>query len=252
MGWVFTRLGRFIDGGCFGLKGQAESGKQFLPVARSRTQDKWTKRGGVGGVFGHVRIVSAFFYTAGMTASSPPPKSIWNPARLDVPAFAKAGQVLGGAVEIGALERLKAELMPEEGAPLAIDWQMSGEFRPDSRGEAVPWLHLEAKTLVPLPCQRCLGPVATELEVDRWFRFVADEATAELEDEDCEEDVLALEPRPDVLALLEDELLMSMPLVPMHQECPTAVPMQAGALAADEEAMPQRENPFAQLARLKR
>ena len=67
------------------------------------------------------------------------------------------------------------------------------------------------------------------LEVDRWFRFVADEATAELEDDDSEEDVLALEPRPDIAQLVEDELLMAMPLVPMHETCPVAVPMQAGS-----------------------
>ncbi|AOW14256.1 hypothetical protein LPB72_04200 [Hydrogenophaga crassostreae] len=187
-----------------------------------------------------------------MNAPSPSPKSIWNPARLDVRAFAKAGQVLEGPAEMGAFERLQAELMPGDATPLFIDWQLSGELREDSSGEAVPWLHLEARAEVPLPCQRCLGPVATELEVDRWFRFVADEATAELEDEDCEEDVLALEPRPDVLALLEDELLMSMPLVPMHLECPIAVPMHAGELAVDEDGKPERDNPFAQLARLKR
>jgi uncharacterized protein len=186
-----------------------------------------------------------------MNASSSP-KLNWNPARLDVRAFAKAGQVLEGPSEIALFERLQAELMSEEDTPLLVDWQLHGEFRSDARGESVPWLHLEAKAEVPLPCQRCLRPVSISLDVDRWFRFVADEVAAEAEDEDSEEDVLALEPRPDVLALLEDELLMALPLVPMHGECPVAVQMQSGELGVDDVAVEPRENPFAQLARLKK
>ncbi len=85
--------------------------------------------------------------------------------------------------------------------PPPVRWQCRGEMRPDARGKSVPWLHLQAEAAVSLTCQRCLGPVSENLEVDRWFRFVADEATAEPEDEDSEEDVLALEPRPDMLAL---------------------------------------------------
>ena len=180
------------------------------------------------------------------------PKSVWNPARLDVRAFAKAGQTLEGPSEVSLFERLNAELMVEIVEPLFVEWQLRGELRLAPSGEAVPWLHLDAKAKVPLPCQRCLGPVVAELQADRWFRFVADEATAEREDDDSEEDVLALEPRPDVLALLEDELLMSLPLVPMHSECPIALPMQTGELDGDDDDAPPRESPFAQLARLKR
>ena len=89
--------------------------------------------------------------------------------------------------------------------------------------------------------------------MDRWFRFVANEAAAEAEDDDCEEDLLALEPRPNLHELLEDELLMELPLVPMHEVCPVLVVMQAadpGVGHADDE--PQRRPPFAELARLKK
>jgi uncharacterized protein len=136
--------------------------------------------------------------------------------------------------------------------PTLVEWQLRGEIRADARGEAVPWLHMVASTGLPLSCQRCLGPVETLLEVDRWYRFVADEATAELEDEDSEEDVLALEPRPNVLELLEDELLMAMPLVPMHAKCPVAVTLQVGDLGPEAGEISSSKNPFAQLSRLKR
>ena len=182
----------------------------------------------------------------------PTSKSAWNPVRLDVRAFAVAGQTLQGSDELARFERLNAEAMSEVSPTSIVKWQCRGEIRSDQRGADVPWLHLSAEVEVPLSCQRCLGPVLEKLVVDRWFRFVADEATAELEDDDSEEDVLALEPRPDLLMLLEDELLMALPLVPMHEECPVAVPMNAGDLESGAEDVAPRENPFAQLAKLKK
>ncbi|MDR7094828.1 uncharacterized metal-binding protein YceD (DUF177 family) [Hydrogenophaga laconesensis] len=122
-----------------------------------------------------------------------------------------------------------------------------------SGGPPDVWLQLEADALVSLTCQRCLAPVATPLVVDRWFRFVADEATAEAQDDGCEEDLLALEPRPNLLDVLEDELLMELPLVPMHEVCPASVlaGLSASADGGDQDAPPPR-NPFAALAKLKK
>ena len=37
-----------------------------------------------------------------------------------------------------------------------------------------------------------------------------------------------MEPQFDLLAVLEDELLMALPLVPMHEQCPTAPVLSAG------------------------
>ena len=177
----------------------------------------------------------------------------WKPSRLDVRAFALAGQSLDVTTELAALERLCAETVANGDAAVPVRWQCHGEMRPDAGGKSVPWLHLKAVASVELTCQRCLGPVSENLEVDRFFRFVADEATAELEDEDSEEDVLALEPRPDILGLVEDELLMALPLVPLHETCPVPVPMQAGELAdVGESGQPVRKNPFEALAQLKK
>lgn len=58
------------------------------------------------------------------------------------------------------------------------------------------------------------------LYVDRSFRFVPDEETAELEDDDSDEDVLALSSEFNLLELIEDELLMEVPVVPRHEVCP--------------------------------
>lgn len=180
----------------------------------------------------------------------------WNPARLDVRAFAQAGASVKADDPMGLFERLTDELHPECLAPdlPPVRWQAHGALRAASEGgEPAVWLHLMAETAAPLTCQRCLGAVETPLQVDRWFRFVADEATAAAEDNDCEEDLLPLEPRPSLYELLEDELLMALPLVPMHDACPVPVAMQSGQVSMEERpAEEERPHPFAALARLKK
>jgi uncharacterized protein len=183
------------------------------------------------------------------------PSATWNPTRLDARRFAESGGDVGGELPVSALERLMVDLCAQEpsAANPVVRWQARGELRPDARGGTpAPWLHLQAGVEVPLTCQRCLGPVQTPLHLDRWFRFVATEAVAEAEDDDCEEDLLALEPRPNLIELLEDELLMALPLVPMHETCPVNLPLASGSATEDSAQAPERPNPFQALAQLKR
>lgn len=186
----------------------------------------------------------------------PTPKPAWNADRLDMRAFAQAAGQMQASEPLTRFERLAAEALADDALPpeAQVHWQAEGDMRPAASGGApAPWLHLKAQATVALTCQRCLGPVQTLLDVDRWFRFVADEATAAAQDDDCEEDLLALEPRPSLHDLLEDELLMELPLVPMHELCPVPVVMQAAdpSVGPSTEAA-ERPNPFAQLARLKK
>lgn len=186
----------------------------------------------------------------------PTPKPVWNSDRLDMRAFAQAAGQLQADEPLARFERLAEEAVANDGLPreAQVHWQAQGEMRPAANGGApAPWLHLEAQATVALTCQRCLGPVQTPLAVDRWFRFVADEATAAAQDDECDEDLLALEPRPNLHELLEDELLMELPLVPMHDECPEPVVMQAADPAVSATPEPtERRNPFAELAKLKK
>jgi uncharacterized protein len=92
--------------------------------------------------------------------------------------------------------------------------------------------------------------VDVPLSVDREFRFVADEATAEALDEGSEEDLLALSREFNLRELIEDELLMDLPVVPRHDECPTQVKL-ASSDEDFEEANAGKPNPFAALAGLR-
>ena len=94
---------------------------------------------------------------------------------------------------------------------------------------------------------RCLQPVALDLEVLRPLRFVADETTAAALDADSDDDVLVASRNLDLHELVEDELLLALPLVPKHERCQRNLPMAVGDVAAEPAP-----NPFAALAALKR
>lgn len=169
--------------------------------------------------------------------------------RLDVRRFAEAGAELAAEAGVGQYARLLAETAGL-GADRPLRWSATGELRNPGHLHPQVWLHLRAHATLPLTCQRCLAPVEVPVAVDRSFRFVADEATAAVEDDQAEEDVLALSRSFDLAELVEDELLMALPVAPRHDTCPEAVPLSAGD-EEFEDALSRRENPFAALARLK-
>ena len=182
------------------------------------------------------------------------PDSVFNPQRLDAWRFAQAGASLQGEQPLSAFKRLAEDLHAPASSDALVRWRASAELR-DGPGGAAPqaWLHLQAQTQVPLTCQRCLAAVLENIDVDRWFRFVADEAAAEALDDDVEEDLLALEPRPSLIELVEDELILSLPLVPLHEQCPQPLPGAGTSEPADQAAAAdsERPHPFAALAKLK-
>lgn len=176
--------------------------------------------------------------------------SAHDPRRLDVAELARQGDEIRGEWPLDVLPRL-AEMnvdVPGEGLP-PVRWVATGEARPVLGGEPEIWLHLQAEADVRLACQRCLGPVRESVAVDRSIRFVRGEAQAAELDADSEDDVLALERWTDLGELIEDELLLALPLVPRHDQCPAPLPLPADDEPAEQ---PERPNPFAVLAQLKK
>jgi uncharacterized protein len=172
----------------------------------------------------------------------------FDPLHLDVEAFARSEAVLEGRWPLSQLERLCASAAPDE--PVHPDdvlaWEIEGELRSARGKDPEIWLRLRAQAEVSMTCQRCLKPVRVPLNVAQSIRFVAGEKAAEALDFECEEDVLALTRSLNTQALLEDELLLTLPLVPRHERCPE--PLIVGESAPLEEDCP---NPFAALAGLK-
>jgi uncharacterized protein len=181
-----------------------------------------------------------------------------DPQRLDVVVFAADGASLEGGWPLAGFARLIDGHPAEAAAPAGeVRWRARGLGRAVAGGAPQVWLELEAQAEVLRCCQRCLQPVAITLQVRRRLRFVDGEAQAAELDADSEDDVLAIERALDLRALVEDELLLALPMVPRHARCsaPAGVmvgdgadwAVQASADVATAEA-DEAAHPFAALA----
>ena len=171
-----------------------------------------------------------------------------DPRALNVRQFCSQQQHLASEWSTLSLSRLGEGLFAEPAPTQRVQWSLQGQLVPSPAGEPELWLHLLAQVSVTLQCQRCLQAMDQPLRVDRRFRFVRTEAEAERLDEVSEDDVLVLSPKIDAMELLEDELILVLPLVPRHEPaCPNPLPLPADELDPEEPA----PNPFAALAALR-
>lgn len=177
-------------------------------------------------------------------------KQEFAPQTVHIAAFAKEGTRQAGSEKLAHFHRLMEETAGL-GGETRVEYAVQGHVQSDAAGMDEPWIALTASTTLLLTCQRCLGPVDVPIEFSRQFRFVANEELAAVEDEESEEDVLVLSKSFNLLELIEDELLMSMPPAPKHSVCPKPVKLQA----ADPDFVDEPEekaNPFAVLQQLKK
>ena len=119
---------------------------------------------------------------------------------------------------VGDFERLAQEFVNPEAV---LHYRVCGGQ--DARGR--PRLHCTVKAEVEMECQRCLKPVNVTVESDRQIYLAASDAEAErletaLADEDIE--VLVTGQTLDLAGVVEDEVLLSLPIVPMHDTCEMA------------------------------
>lgn len=153
----------------------------------------------------------------------------------DAFVFARESRVLEGTLAISELERLHDLLAEVSGS---VSFRLRG-FKGE-RGELL--LHLEVTGLLPLACQRCLEAIPFDIDVDSLLEIVpegADMSQDELEDDT--RDFLPLAGELIVAALVEDEILLALPVAPRHEKCGLPGAADAG----------ERINPFAALAGLK-
>ena len=120
---------------------------------------------------------------------------------------------------VGDFERLAQEVVDPQAK---LQFRVCGQL--DLRGR--PQLHCALSGNVQLLCQRCLRPVDVTVSSDRLLYLAGSEAEAErleatLAEEDIE--VLVVDGALDLAGLVEDEVLLTLPLVPMHGDCATPV-----------------------------
>lgn len=154
---------------------------------------------------------------------------------VDVFELARTGAVAQGEVALASMERLRTSLREASGS---IAYRFTGRI--DSLGRPAAVLHLRGE--LPSTCDRCGQAVAVPLDHRAAFHFVRD--IDELNnlpvtpDEDPEPLVGSIQFN--LPGLVEDEVILCVPLSPRHDKCP-------GQEAGDPVAATSRANPFAVL-----
>ncbi len=143
-------------------------------------------------------------------------------SRFDAFRLSASGGSIEGRLDLSAMPRLADQLAPGAGR---IDWRIEGTR--DAQGR--PAIAVEVEGRVPLECQRCLGTVEFPVAQRTELLLARDEQELARLDADSELEV-ALADRPlDAQALVEDELLLTLPYAPRHEEsCPGSGNAPAG------------------------
>ena len=147
--------------------------------------------------------------------------------------FAEAQQTLTGEINALNCERLAETLLPSsKGAH--ISFKLTGAAKQLRN----PSLHLHIEAKLPVTCQRCLDEMLVHLNLDFDY-IICKELPIEI-DENDDTDWLEAAPEMNVQELIEDELLLAMPIAPMHDHDCSKQSMQSG----------EKPNPFAALKSL--
>jgi uncharacterized protein len=145
--------------------------------------------------------------------------------------FAQKQQKIEDSFDVSGFKRLVEMLtLHDENAGLSIvQFELTGDFKRFRQ----PSLHLHIRAKLPVICQRCLDEMLVEVDLNFDY-LISNSAINEL-DENDEIDWLEASSEMDVLELIEDELLIAMPIAPTHAKSCSKLSMQSG----------EKPNPFA-------
>jgi uncharacterized protein len=160
-----------------------------------------------------------------------------------------------GFLALDALPRVALEA-----ATCAADdgfaWAVNTFFDGVAGGEPRLKMNLSLKGQLHLICQRCMQPCLIQIDESRQFVFLANEALADafpMEDDALEP--LVLSSQFNLLGTIEDEVLLSLPLIPKHPEgvCePASLESGTDDSMNQDETLKKPDNPFNILKNMKK
>jgi uncharacterized protein len=159
------------------------------------------------------------------------------PATVDAIRLADTGTRLAGEIPLQAMARLRGQCLDDQGeASVDLLFERSAD-------RALRRIRGRINARVHVACQRCLEPMILMLEAEPSLLIVKADERAQLLTEDAE--LLVADKAVVLSELVEDELLLAMPMIPMHElsECPAAASLRT------QQRSPA--NPFAVLDKLK-
>jgi uncharacterized protein len=135
---------------------------------------------------------------------------------IDTLEFARNGLRLESRAAVAEFARLTEQLFDTDGM---LDYRLEGGR--DARER--PRLKLSVSGEIHLKCQRCLGRLPYDVEVDASLLVLTTDAAATTDELDDLDGVPA-DGHADVLALVEDEVLLAIPYAARHPEGECAAP----------------------------
>jgi uncharacterized protein len=162
----------------------------------------------------------------------PRPPAVHADNIVDAEVCARAGSTIARRFSAAELPRLR-EAGGHDGSSIEAKFQFSQfEGRPAVAGE----LHGVAV----LTCQRCMRPVAIDIE-DEFQVLIVDEERSD--EPGGFEPVVAKASRLDLSWLAEEQALLALPLVPMHdnEDCASAAPDEVTSAPEPEDEAPDAE-----------
>jgi uncharacterized protein len=166
------------------------------------------------------------------------------PSRVEPYKLAARAESLEGLMALDLFERLAEQVGAQAG-----DCQVWLEFAIDAQGRRV--IHGRLAAELQLPCRRCLEPLAQHVESEFLLGMVTSDALA-AELPSTHEPVLVENEQLNLLDVVEDELILSLPQVVYHDEAQCRVSrdqLSSGVDAESSESSPA--SPFEVLRRLK-
>ncbi len=166
-----------------------------------------------------------------------------HPIFIDNVAFAKKNEHLAGELTLADCPRLSELLkdttknvQPKNADADSISYTLQGKT--DAVGQH--YLHLTLAANLITTCQRCLNDVPLKLALN--FNYLIGEMSdidvgaSDIDDRD-DIDLQQASQNMDIIALIEDEIIMAMPIAPIHEVDCGAIIGQSG----------EKPNPFAVL-----
>ena len=158
---------------------------------------------------------------------------------IDSVAFARNASELRAAVPVADMPHLRDVLYDQSGH---VSYTLAGAVNKDG----IASLQLAISAGLMLTCQRCLGPVPLQLQSLRSFELVPQgEDLGDPSEEPDEMERIHADPALDVGTLIEDEVILCLPMIARHEPGKCSPPVIAGA--EDESKLP-----FSSLAVLRR
>ena len=165
------------------------------------------------------------------------------PIHVSATRFAENATQLHGSLSVSAMPRLCSSLFSEAG-----EVEVAFQFGVDE--QKTRFVEAQYATVLVLQCQRCLEAFEYRIAGDVNYGMVDNEARLK-KLSDRYEPFLVVDDTVVLQDLIEEELIISLPLVPKHdlEQCKASLPIVAAF--KDKEQQVVKENPFKVIETLK-